>query len=213
MIDPIQAAKQKIQLNSTLQKATDTKNKLESVGQQGSGEWNRANAVAGSAQEQLNNLADPDAAINAAKDLLPVKELPIQPDPELIKKEAEARAQEYRSQAEELIQQKKEEEINKLKRRLEQAAGPFISAFGLFPKLDILNAKFLAYIAYVEAKQKIRDLKQKASKENLKKSKEAFTFPMKPPVKLELGQLPQVPQIPKIPEIPKITLPNLPTLP
>jgi hypothetical protein len=81
MIDPIQAAKQKTQLNSTLQKATDTKNKLESVGQQGSSAWNRANAVVGSAQEQLNNLADPDAAINAAKDLLPIKELPIQPDP------------------------------------------------------------------------------------------------------------------------------------
>jgi hypothetical protein len=213
MIDPIQAAKQKIQLNSTLQKATDTKNKLESVGQQDTSEWTRANAVAKSAQEQLNNLADPDAAINAAKDLLPVKELPIQPDPELIKKEAEAEAQKYKSQAEELIQQKKEEEIDKLKQRVEQAAGPLAPAVGLFLKLPIADAKFLAYTAYVEAKQKIRELKQKASKENLKKSKEAFTFPMKPPVKLELAQLPQVPQIPKIPEIPKITLPNLPILP
>ena len=213
MIDPIQAAKQKTQLNSTLQKAGDAKNKLEATGQQGTSAWNRANAVAGSAQEQLNNLADPDAAINAAKDLLPVKELPIQPDPELIKKEAEARAQEYRSQAEELIQQKKEEEINKLKQRVEQAAGPLALAVGLFLSLPIIDPKFLAYIAYVEAKQKIRELKQKASKENLKKSKEAFTFPMKPPVKLELGQLPQVPQIPKIPEIPKITLPSLPKLP
>jgi hypothetical protein len=210
MIDPIQAAKQRVQLNSTLQTATDTKNRLESEGQQGTDEWNRANAVAGSAQEQLNNLSDPDAAINAAKDLLPVKELPIQPDPELIKKEAMAQAQQYRSQAEELVQQKKEEEVNKLKQRVERVAGPLAPAVGLFLKLPITDAKFLAYTAYVEAKQKIRELKQKASKENLKKSKEAFTFPMKPPVKPELGQLPQVPQLPKIPEIPTINLPILP---
>lgn len=213
MIDPIQAAKQKVQLNSTLQKATDAKNKLESVGQQGTDAWNRANAVANSAKEQINNLANPDAAINATKDLLPIKELPIQPDPELLKKEALAQAQKYRSQAEELIQQKKEEEINKLKQRVEQVAGPFALAAGLFLSLPIIDPKYLAYLAYEKAKQQIRELKQKASKENLKKSKEAFTFPMKPTVKLELGQLPQLPEVPKIPEIPKITLPNLPKLP
>jgi hypothetical protein len=210
MIDPIQVAKQKIQLNSALQKAGDTKSKLEATGQQGTPTWRRANAVEDAAKEQLDNLASPDAVINDVKDLSPIKELPIQSDPEMLKKETEARAQEYKSQAEELVQEKKEQEINKLKQRLEQSAGRFAPAVGLFLKLPISDPKFRAALSYEKAKQKIRELKQKASKENLKKSKEAFTFPMKPPVKPELGQLPQVPQVPKIPQIPTINLPILP---
>jgi hypothetical protein len=206
--DPIEVAKQKAITNNTLKKADETRATLEAAGQQGTAAWNRATSIANSSQEKLNQLADPRTALDAAKNLSPIKELPIQPDPELLKKQAIAEAQKIRSQAEQMLQQKKEEEIAKLKDKVEKSAAPFAPLVGLFLKLPIADPKFLAQLTYEKGKQKIRELKQKASKENLKKSKEAFTFPMKPPVRLELGQVPQVPEIPKIPEIPTSTSVN-----
>lgn len=206
--DPIDVAKQKTQVNARLKNATDTKNQLESIGKQGTTEWNQASALQQSAQNKLNELSDSKSALNALKNASPINELPIQPDPELLKKEALARAQTIRAEAEQFLQQKKEEELNKVRDKVELVGGLLGKAVGLYLKLPIIDPKFLAYIAYMEAKEKLRELKQKASKENLKKSKEAFTFPMKPPLKLDLGEVP-IPTPPKIPELPRIDLPNL----
>lgn len=204
--DPIAVASQKVQLNDSLQKAADKKAALESLGKAGTEEWNRATNTINQATDKLKTLSTPSAALDQAKQLVPIPELPIQPDPELIKREALARAQKLRSDAELLLQQKKEEELNKIRGKVDAAGGFVSKAAGIFLKMPIVDPKFIAYTAYKQAKAKIRELKQKASKENLKKSKEAFTFPMKPPVKLDLGELPQI-KAPTIPEIPT----NLPS--
>jgi hypothetical protein len=211
--DKLQVAANKAKITETAQKAADKKAALESLGKAGTEEWNKANAIMDSSAKKLEELSDPKQVVEQLKSMSPLKDLPIQLDPELLKQQAIAEAQKYKSQAEELLQQKKEEEINKLKEKVEAAAGPFAPALGLFSKPELADPKFLAQIAYEKGKQKIRELKQNASKENLKKSTEAFTFPMKPPMRLELGELPQIPEIPKIPELPKINLPNLPDIP
>lgn len=207
--DTLQIAANKAKLTETAQKAADKKAALESLGKAGTEEWNQANKVASQATDQLKKLADPANALNTAKELLPIPELPIQPDPELIKREALARAQKLRAEAEALLQQRKEEELNKIRSKVELASGILGKAIGVYLKLPIIDPKYIAYTAYKKAKKEISELKQKASKENLKKAKEAFTFPMKPPVKLELGELPEVtpPEIPEIPTTTAFTIP------
>jgi hypothetical protein len=189
--DPIKLAEQKTKLDGLIKNTTSVD-------------------VSNNAKQALTKLSDPQNLLKSIPRL--DKELPIQPDPELLKKQAMAEAQKLRSEAEQFLQQKKEEELAKIQDKVDLVAGLASKALGLYLKMPIIDPKFLAYMAYLKAKQKIRELKQKASKENLKKSKEAFTFPMKPPLKVEITGLPAV-EIPKIPEIPKVNLPNLPNLP
>lgn len=212
-MDPLELAKKKTQLLNTVKKAESAKTALKSTGNLGT-ELQRNTNISDLANKQLQNLNVGGVSAVDVTDVKKLKELPIQADPELLKKEAMAKAQTLRADAEQMLQQKKEEEINKLKDRAENLIPPqLIAAAGLFLVLPITDPKFLATIAYQKAKTKIKELKQKASKENLKKSKEAFTFPMKPPTKLELGELPKIPEVPKIPEIPKLNVPRLPEIP
>jgi Fe-S-cluster formation regulator IscX/YfhJ len=199
--DSIQIAKDKAKLNDTLQKATDKKAALETLGKAGTTEWNNANKIVNEATGRLKSLTNPSEALNQLKELSPIKELPIQPDPELIKREAIARAQKLKADAELLLQQRKEEELDKVRSKVELASSVLGKAVGLYLKLPTIDPKFIAFTAYKQAMKKLRDLKQSASMENLKKSKEAFTFPMKPPARLDLGQLPKIkpPTIPRIP--------------
>lgn len=202
-IDPISIAEQKTKWNATLKKAEELQQKFQFAGTANSLDAIRNSAVITTATENLANLTNTKNITEDAQNILKAKELPIQPDPELIKKQAMAVAQTARAQAEQLLQQRKEEEINKLKQKAEKLAGPLAPAIGMALKLGITDPKHLATIAYEEAKEKIREAKQKASKENLKKAKEAYSFPMKPPLRLDLGELPKLPEPPKIPEIPK----------
>lgn len=199
--DPIAVASQKVKLNDTIQKAADKKAALETLGKAGTEEWNQTTKTINQATDKLKTVSSPSAALEQVKQLSPIKELPIQPDPELIKREALARAQKFKSDAELLLQQKKEQELEKVRSKVEMASGLLSKAAGVYLKMPITDPKYIAYTAYKQGMAKLRELKQKASKENLKKSKEAFTFPMKPTVKLDLGQLPQIrpPVIPKIP--------------
>lgn len=174
-------------------------------------------AVAGAAATVVGGITSANSAIDAANKQLQnlerlnkLKDLPIQPDPELLKQEGLALAQTLRADAETMLQQRKDEEINKLKDRAEALIPPAaIKAAGLLLVLPIIDPKYLAWLAYQKAKSELKKIKQKASKVNIKRSKEAFTFPMKPPKKLELGQIPNL-QIPKIPEIPRIDIPKNP---
>ncbi len=198
MIDPIKLAQQKAKLSDTIKTAETLKNKV----------------VADKAKQALGNLKVPEKIPTSLEDLKGmVPELPIQPDPELLKKEAMARAQTLRADAEKLVQQRIEQELGKTRDAIETAGKLAALAVGFYFKAPLLDPKYLAYIAYMKAKEKLRELKQKASKENLKKSKEAFTFPMKPPRRIDLSELPKIPDIPKIPEIPKVNLPKLPKFP
>ena len=209
-LDPLEFAKKKTQLNDTLKTAETAKKSLQSGGNLAP-DLQRNTKVAHLANKQLQDLSAGAITASDVTDIKALKELPIQPDPELLKKEAMAKAQVLRAEAEQMLQQRKEEEINKLKDKAESLVPPaLIAAAGLFLALPTRDPKFLAIMAYQKAKAKFKELKQTASKENLKKSKEAFSFPMKPPTKLELGELPKIPEVPKIPKIPTINLPRNP---
>lgn len=186
-LDPISFAQQKIKLNDIVTAAQTTNNQL----------------VVNKASEALTklNTLEITPLVSTVAQSLP--KLPVQIDSSLLKKIAEARAQTIKAEAELLLQKAKEEELTNLKNRVNRLAPAFPSLPGFFLKLPITDPKYLAHLTFLEAKERIRELKQKASKENLKKSKEAFTFPMKPPTRFDLG-LTAIPDVPKIPNIPTL---------
>ena len=113
-LDPLEFAKKKTQLNDTLKTAETGKKSLQSAGNLGP-ELQRNTKVADLANKQLQDLNVGGITASDVTDIKALKELPIQPDPELLKKEAMAKAQVLRAEAEQMLQQRKEEEINKLK--------------------------------------------------------------------------------------------------
>jgi hypothetical protein len=122
-------------------------------------------------------------------------------DTELIKKEAEARVMTLVADKQQEILAQKDEIEKQVAEKLELLMTLYL-AFP--PKLPVINPKALAKKAYEQGKKELRELKQSLSKENLKKGKEAFKYPMKPK---ELS-VPKIPEIPKLPPLPK--LPNIP---
>jgi hypothetical protein len=158
-----------------------------------------ASATANSAIGQANTAAD---AAQAKLD-----ELAKFKDPEFIKKEAEARAMALvADKQQELLAQKAEIEnqVTEKLTLLTDAVALGLTVYLAFPpKLPAIDVKALAKKAYQKTKKEIRELRQKVSKENLKKGKETFKYPMKPK---ELS----IPKIPEIPKLPEITLPKLP---
>lgn len=189
MIDPIKIAQQKVKLTDLIKTAETSNNQI----------------IANRARAALNNLNVSDK-VNLHDKLETVKTLqPItQTNIEMVKKEAVAAAHTAKANADALLQKSKETDLSNLRNRVESSISQLLSKGGLFPKLPLRDPKVLAHLAYMQAKEKIRELKQKTSKENLKKSKEVYTFPMKPPIRIDLGQIPRV-EVPKIPEIPNIT--------
>jgi hypothetical protein len=115
-------------------------------------------------------------------------------------------AQQYVAQQQELLAQKTdiENQVTEKLALLTETLALALTVYLAFPpKLPAIDVKALAKKAYAKTKKELQDLRQKVSKENLKKGKETFKYPMKPK---ELS-------IPKIPEIPKISLPTIPKLP
>ena len=110
-----------------------------------------------------------------------IAKLPTIKSPEIVKKQIEAEVHQKKVEAEVIIQNAKALAIDTAKTKLKEGFAGLLPKAPAIPKLDILDPKILAQLAYAKAKQEVADLRQKVSRENLKKSKEAFTFPMKPP--------------------------------
>lgn len=157
------------------------------------------------------------AAVTSVANAIPagvndaLKKLPLTKDPELLKQMAMAEAQKLVGEAQAKLQNEKETRIEELKSKALVLAPLAAAAVSLYLKLPILDPKILATLAFLKAQQEFRELKQKASKQNLKKAKETFTFPMKPPRSFtDLPKLPSIPQIPDIPTLPNVSrLPNI----
>lgn len=121
-------------------------------------------------------------------------------DPKFIKREAEATAM--------VLLADKHAEVLLQKSNIEKQAAEIITALVAFylqfpPKLPAFNPKALAKKAYAKTKKELQQLRQTVSKENLKKGKEAFKYPMKPTIS-NIPKLPSIPTLPRIPEIPSI---------
>jgi hypothetical protein len=150
-----------------------------------------------------------------------IAKLPTIKSPEIVKKQIEAEVHQKKVEAEVIIQNAKALAIDTAKTKLKEGFVGLLPKLPAIPKLPILDPKILAQLAYAKAKQEVVDLRQKVSRENLKKSKEAFTFPMKPPT--SIPKMPKIPELPKLPDIklpsvpavkiPKITDINIPTVP
>ena len=140
-------------------------------------------------------------------------------DPEFIKKEAEARVMALvADKQQELLAQKTdiENQVTEKLTLLTETLALALTVYLAFPpKLPAIDVKALAKKAYAKTKKELQDLRQQVSKENLKKGKETFKYPMKPKELTipKIPEIPKLPPIPKIPEIPKISLPTIPKLP
>jgi hypothetical protein len=140
--------------------------------------------------------------------------LPLKKDPRLLKQEIEADVLEKKTEAERKIQEAKELTVADAKDKLLEIGASFLPKAPKVPPIPLIDPRLLAFIAYMKLKAEIKKLKQSVSKQNLKKSKDTFKYPLKPPT-VSVPQLPKVPDLPiKPPTLPKPpSLPNLPNLP
>ena len=152
------------------------------------------------------NLADAKALgsdqLDAAGDAAQAKldELAKYKDPELIKKEAEAKAMALVADKQQEVLAQKDE----IEKQVAETITLLLTLYLAFPpKLPAIDVKALAKKAYAKTKKDLREVRQNVSKENLKKGKEKFKYPMKP-------KKPSIPQVPELPKLP--TVPKLPTL-
>jgi hypothetical protein len=106
-----------------------------------------------------------------------VDKLAKQKDPELAKREAEAKAQTaVADKRQELLAQK-----TKIEAQTAEKILLLVTLYLAFPpKLPALNPKALAKKKQAEEKKESREEKQLQSKENVKKSKDVYTYPIKP---------------------------------
>lgn len=153
------------------------------------------------AKTKLSNMAN-DKATTAISNVLPkkldvdkLKKIPLTKNPELLKQQAKAEAQKIIGEKQNELQQLKEKKTEELKDKAAKLASLAVGAVSLFIKLPILDPKLIATIAFLKAQKELREAKQKISKENLKKAKENFTYPIKPPK--------GIPKISKVPDIPQ----------
>jgi hypothetical protein len=141
-----------------------------------------------------------------------LKKLPLTKDPELLKHQLKAEGQKVVGEAQEMLQQEVDRKTEGLKDKVALLASLSLGAVSLYVKLDIIDPKVIATKAFLKAQQEFREIKQKASRQNLKKAKESFTFPMKPPT--SLSGIPKIPEVPKLPTLPKLpSIPNISNLP
>lgn len=132
--------------------------------------------IEGIARQQANaRLSDLEYDVSGISDR--IEKLPNVKTPELLKREIEARVQLELSSVSVKRQEIEEEVADKLKRALE-----LYVAFQMrripYPKLPVFDPKTVAWNAYLKIRNEISELKQKISKENLKKSREKFTYPI-----------------------------------
>ncbi len=178
------------------------------------------NALTDSATAALNDRAE--AAADAAQEKLDAAQekldaLAKYKDPEFLKKEAEAKAMALiADKQQEILAQKAdiEAQIAEKITLLITLSAIALKIYFAYPiKLPSIDVKAAAKKAYAKTKKEIRELRQKVSKENLKKGKETFKYPMKPK-ELSIPKIPEIPKLPEIPKIPKLPeIPKIPTLP
>jgi hypothetical protein len=104
--------------------------------------------------------------------------LPIQKDPLLIAREQEAKVLAAKAVAEEKLLNLEENAIATAKGLLNKLAIPTIS---FPPKLPLINPKVLQALVIAKKVKLLEKLKQKLSRENLKRASKVYQYPLKPP--------------------------------
>jgi hypothetical protein len=139
-----------------------------------------------------------------------VDSLPTVPDPALIYRQKEA---EVLKKLAALDQQQIELQEIALNDATEQIRNLTIPTLPIPLKIPLLSPKILSAVAVAKREKLLAKLRQEKSKINLKKGKELFTYPLKPPKSLQLPSTPTLPSLPSVPTVPKIpTVDSLPKL-
>ena len=150
-------------------------------------------AISIAAAKKNNVSADAIALKTTVTDSIP--KLPKIKNPILIAKQAEADAQKAQSEIKNKLLTQSHTSLDVVKKKLSSFKKPTVS----FPKLPLLDKKALqTSIVLKKIKQLAKD-RQKASVENLKKSKDAFRYPMASAQKTIAPIISDLPTLPKLP--------------
>jgi hypothetical protein len=122
-----------------------------------------------------------------------LKKLPINKDPELIKKQLEANTLKKKAEAEQLVLNTKDTVIETAKEKLKELVLP---AIPFPPKLPVIDPKILQAAAVGLQAKELWKQRKNLSKKNLQKGKETYSFPLKP-----VNLKPELPQIPDLPTL------------
>lgn len=167
----------------------------------------KAVSIVNSGQEGLNaaNAAVTDAQ-QALEGISNFKDtLPLEVDRELLERRIEAKKQKIQSEIDQLKLEAEERAIEFAKQKLEEFA---LGKLPEIPKLPVIDPKIIQTVLLFNREKLFETLKQITTRENLKKSREVFTYPITP---LE-PKLPETETVSSITEqIPtEINIPNLP---
>lgn len=147
---------------------------------------NAASAAVSSAADAAKAALPPAAGAAADK----LKSLPINKDPELLKKQAEAEVLSKKAQAEQFALVAKDLAIEYGKKKLIELAIKSIP----FPKLPVLDPKIIQAVMLGLQARELWKQRKSMSKDNLKKGKDTYSYPLKP--KVTKPEPPEVVEIP-----------------
>lgn len=161
-------------------------------------------------------VSDARNRVSSVRDTVPP--LPTVKDPELIKKQVEARAQAEIADQKQKALAIRDTAVTQLNQARSAASGAIAAGKGLslqalgaqavsalstnkIPKLQqISSPKVLAALNVAKKIKELAKERKKISQDNLTKAKEAFKYPIKPIA-------------PEIPQLPRLSRPNIPNLP
>lgn len=124
--------------------------------------------------------------------------LPMDKDPDVIKRQAEAKILEARAKAEELVIKAQEIAIEEVKKKLNSLKIPSLP----FPlKLPLIDPKILGAAALLKQAKQLVAAKKKKIKKNLEDGRKLYRYDMK---KIKPPGLPSVPKLPTLPNVPKL---------
>lgn len=141
---------------------------------------------------------------NAAQNNISNKlsDYPVDKDPAILKRQAEAKVQEKQALIQEQLIQKKEESIAQARDRISSIRGMFSRPSFKLPNFD---RKVLLKVATAKILKKIEKEKSKLSKANIERGETAFSFPItkleprSPQLNRSSLPAPQKPSIPRLP--------------
>jgi hypothetical protein len=143
------------------------------------------------------------SAIDAASGLVD-SALAKVPDPELLIRQKEAELLKKKAEIDQLLLLAQETDVESIKARLTSLGIPSIP---IPVKLPLIDPKVLLALALAQKEKLVADLKNLKSKLNLKKAKQAFTYPLNKPKNFLQGGLS------KIPKPPVLEPPSIPSIP
>jgi len=130
-----------------------------------------------------------------------LNKLPLDKDPLLIARQKEAEALEIKAKVSEAKLISKDKAVELAKDGIKRTA---VAGFPSIPKLPVLDKKILDGITLAKQLKNLYKERSKISKENLKKGKELYSYPIGKITPISLETLQAEMPVPKTPSVPKL---------